>query len=81
MTKEKVAKPRDKNLDNEAVKVYRNVCHLQANYLQREEIALTVGNVRVWEAVLLEWMMEGRNPKNVLSMLKMYRGMNGNGIR
>lgn len=72
-------KKRDPNLDNEAVRKYREVIHLQANYLQREEIALTVGNVRVWEAVLLQWMLEGRNPKNVLSMLKSYREMMPNG--
>lgn len=75
-------KQRDPNLDNEAVKKYREIIHLQANYLQREEIALTVGNVRVWEAVLLQWMLEGRNPKNVLGMLKSYEAMtNGNGQR
>jgi len=72
-------KTRDPNLDNPAVKKYRDIIHLQTNYLQREEIALTVKNVRIWEAVLLEWMLEGRNPKNVLSMLKIYRNMNGNG--
>jgi hypothetical protein len=68
-------KKRDPNLDNEAVKLYRQIIHLQANYLQREEIAYTVTNLRVWQAVLLEWMLEGRNPKNVLAMLKIYRNM------
>lgn len=72
---------RDQNLDNPAVKKYRDIVHLQANYLQREEIALTVTNERIWEVVLLEWMLEGRNPKNVLGMLKTYRNMNGgNGL-
>jgi len=66
---------RDPNLDNAAVKLHREIIHLRANYLQREEIALTVGNVRVWEAVLLQWMLEGRNPKNVMGMLKSYREM------
>lgn len=80
MIQEMEAKKRDPNLDNDAVKKYREVIHLQANYLQREEIALTVGNIRIWEVVLLEWMLEGRNPKNVLGMLKIYRNMtNGNG--
>lgn len=75
--KAKAVKKRDPNLDNEAVKKYREIVHLQANYLQREEIALLVTNERVWEAVLLEWMLEGRNPKNVLGMLKVYQSMNG----
>lgn len=79
--KQKVVKPRDVNLDNVAVRKYRDVCHLQANYLQRECIAEEVTNVRIWEAVLLEWMLSGYSPKNVLGMIKMYRGMNGNGIR
>jgi hypothetical protein len=74
-----VKRPRDPNLDNPAVKKYRDVVHLQLNYLQREEIALTVKNVRIWEAVLLEHMLRGRNPKDVLVMLRIYRNMNGNG--
>lgn len=74
-------KKRDPNLDNPAVKKYRDIVHLQANYLQREEIALMVTNERIWEVVLLEWMLAGRNPKNVLGMLRAYQLMapNGNG--
>jgi len=68
---------RDPNLDNEAVKKYRDVVHLQANYLQREEIALTVTNPRIWEVVLIEWMLRGQNPKNVLGMLRQYELMDG----
>lgn len=68
---------RDPNLDNEAVKKYREIVHLQANYLQRAEIALVVTNERIWEVVLLEWMLRGRNPKDVLEMLKVYQSMNG----
>lgn len=67
-----MGKTRDPNLDNEAVKLYREVIHLQANYLQREEIALTVTNLRLWRAILLEWMLRGNNPKNVLGMLRQY---------
>jgi len=72
---------RDPNLDNAAVKVYRNIMKLQANYLQRAEIALVVTNERVWEVVLLEHMLRGRNPKDVLAMLRVYELMtpNGNG--
>lgn len=74
-TNAKEPKKRDPNLDNDAVKKYREIVHLQANYLQREEIALTVTNLRIWEVVLMEWMLEGRPPKNILSMLKVYRNM------
>lgn len=68
---------RDPNLDNSAVRLYRSVCHLQANYLQRAEIALVVTNERIWEVVLLEHMLRGRNPKDVLAMLRTYELMNG----
>jgi hypothetical protein len=73
--------PRDVNLDNPAVKLYRDIARLQANYLQRQCIAEEVTNVRIWEAVLTEWMLSGFSPKNVLGMVKMYRGLNGNGVR
>lgn len=72
-----MGQPRDKNLDNAAVKKYREICHLNCNYLQRAEIALVVTNERIWEAVLIEWLLSGYNPKNVLGMLKLYRTMNG----
>lgn len=67
-------KKRDPNLDNEAVKKYRDIVHLQANYLQRAEIAATVDErgLRVWEAVLTEHMLHGWNPKDVLRMLRTY---------
>lgn len=75
-------KQRDPNLDNQAVKLYRDVVHLQLNHIQRECVADEVTNFRIWEAVLLEYMLEGRPPKNVLAMLKTYRNMNGgNGTR
>jgi hypothetical protein len=70
-------KKRDPNLDNQAVKMYRDIIHLQANYLQRQEIALVVTNERLWECVLTEWMLAGCNPKNVLGMLRQYELMNG----
>lgn len=68
---------RDPNLDNLAVKKYRDICHLQANYLQRECIAYDVENsprgLRIWESVLTEFMLRGRNPKDIVEMLKIYR--------
>jgi hypothetical protein len=72
-------KKRDPNLDNEAVMKYREIVRLQANYLQRECIAETVENsargLRIWEATLIEYMLHGRNPKDVLAMLKSYQLM------
>lgn len=71
--------PRDLNLDNEAVKKYREVIHLQANYIQRAVIAETVSDsdrgLRIWEGVLIEWMLHGWSPKNVSGMLKNYNAV------
>jgi hypothetical protein len=73
------SKVRDPNLDNAAVKLYRDIVHLQANYIQRNEIALTVENsargLRIWEAVLLEHMLKGYPPKRIDWMLKTYELM------
>lgn len=71
------AAKRDPNLDAPPVLTYRRICHLQANYLQRAEIALVVTNERIWEVVLTEAMLRGRNPKDVLAMLRTYELMNG----
>lgn len=75
-------KQRDPNLDNPAVKKYREIVRLQANYLQREFIADAVGDdprcLRIWEATLLEHMGHGWNPKDVLVMLKNYKVMMDN---
>ena len=80
---EKPVSRRDVNLDNPAVKKYREIIHLQANYIQREEIAYVVENsargLRIWEAALLEHMLHGWNPKDVLKMLKSYQAMMPNG--
>lgn len=84
-TKNKSEKKRDPNLDNEAVRKYRDIVHLQANHIQREDIAYVVENsarsLALWEATLLEHMGHGWNPRDVLTMLKNYRAMLGNGHR
>lgn len=71
------AKKRDPLLDHRAVRKYREIVHLQANHIQREEIAFVVEDSdrgeRIWEAVLVEWMLHGYNPKNVVGMLNLYR--------
>lgn len=69
---------KDPNLDNKAVKLYRDVVHLQANWFQRELIVEAVDedsprDLRVWEATLLEHMGHGWNPKDVLMMLKNFK--------
>jgi hypothetical protein len=72
--------PRDPNLDDPAVKMHRDIIHLRANYLQRACIATEIKNLRIWEATLSEWMLTGRNPKDVLAMIRLYRTMtNGHG--
>lgn len=75
MLKKKVQKPRDKNLDNEAVKLYREIVHLQLNHVQRECVVHEVRNIRIWEATLAEFMLKGYPPKRVDLMLKTYREM------
>ena len=71
------ATKRDPNLDNPAVKLYREIIHLQANYLQRAEIAERVYDdeqgLKIWRATLTDWMLRGYSPKNVLGMLKEYK--------
>jgi hypothetical protein len=85
---------RDPNLDNPAVMKHREIIHLRANYIQRQEIAATVDEslrgLQIWESTLVEWMLCGYSPKNVLGMLKQYKAnvdafigqsRNGNGHR
>lgn len=70
-------KKRDPLLDNKAVMKHREIIHLRANYIQREFIADSVSEsergLRLWESVLVEWMAHGRNPKDVMGMLKAYK--------
>jgi hypothetical protein len=76
-------KKRDPNLDNAAVKKYREIVHLQANHIQREDIAYVVEDsprgLMIWEATLLEFMAAGYPPKRVDWMLKNYKAMMPNG--
>lgn len=68
---------RDPLLDNDAVKLYRQIIHLQMNYIQRAFVAETVEcterGLRIWEAVLIEHMAHGWNPKNIPFMLKTWQ--------
>ena len=68
--------PRDKNLDCEAVKLYRTVVHLQMNHIQRAFVAETVEctprGLAIWESVLIETMANGWSPKGIPRMLKLW---------
>jgi hypothetical protein len=37
-----VKKTRDSNLDHPAVKLYRDICHITPNHVQRREIVVTI---------------------------------------
>jgi hypothetical protein len=67
---------RDPNLDHPAVKLYRSLCHITPNHVQRREIVVTfdwakgvLGSPKRaadhWEATLRKFMLEGCNPKRV----------------
>jgi hypothetical protein len=77
MSMEQPQRKRDPNLDHPAVKKYREIIRLQANWLQRQLIADDVDDdprcLRIWEATLVEHMGHGWNPKDVLMMLKNYK--------
>lgn len=69
----RVARPlRDPLLDNAAVVVYREVCHLTPNHEQRKLIAETVTDPVVYEQVLRKFMQEGQPPKHVDWTLERY---------
>ena len=52
--------------------VYRQVMHLTANRVQREEMDSIVGDVDLWRETLKYWMLHNWNPFNVPGMLDMY---------
>lgn len=52
--------------------VYREVMHLTANRLQREEMDSTVSDVELWRQTLKFWMLHNWNPFNVPGLLDMY---------
>jgi len=52
--------------------IYRQVMHLTANRVQREEMDSTVGDVDLWRETLKYWMLHNWNPFNVPGILDMY---------
>jgi hypothetical protein len=69
---------RDPLLDCPNVKAYREVVHLQLNYIQRQYVAKNVSCCErgqgLWKATLQEWMLNGFNPRNVPGMVKLWEG-------
>jgi hypothetical protein len=55
---------------------FRDVVHLQLNYIQRQYVAKNVSCCErgqgLWRATLTEWMLNGFSPKNVLGMVKFW---------
>jgi hypothetical protein len=53
--------------------IYREVIHLTANRVQREEMDQLVSDLDLWRRTLKYWMLHNWNPFNVPGMLDMYR--------
>ena len=70
---------RDVNLDCPAVQEYRNIIHLQLNYLQRQFVVENVSccerGLALWRETLREFMLEGKNPRNVVYMAKIWENL------
>lgn len=70
--------PRDRNLDCPNVRAYKEIVHLQMNYLQRQfvvdKISCCERGQRLWRATLHEWMLHGYSPKNIPGMVKLWEG-------
>ena len=70
---------RDARLDCALVKIYKDVIHLQLNYLQRqfvvEKVSCCERGQRLWKSVLEETMLHGMNPKNVPGIVKRWETM------
>jgi hypothetical protein len=71
-------KPRDPNLDNPAVKFYRDTFKFCPNRGFRKDIVVTVENQELWKQVLTNWgyWKDGKwkkfSPLNVKGMLSEY---------
>ena len=61
--------------------IYREVMHLTANRLQREEMDSTVSDVALWRQTLKFWMLHNWNPFNVPGLLDMYAQGGPQGVR
>jgi len=68
-------------VDKTPAQVYREVMHLTANRLQREEMDSTVSDVALWRQTLKFWMLHNWNPFNVPGLLDMYAQGGPQGVR
>jgi len=70
---------RDPNLQCGLIQIYRDVIHFYPNHLQRQYIVENVSccerGQRLWRATLVDFQLEGRNPKNVIAMVKAWGNM------
>jgi hypothetical protein len=68
---------RDPLLKCELIKIYRDVIHLQLNYIQRQYVAEHVSccdrGQGLWRETLKEWLLNGFNPRNVPGMVKLWQ--------
>lgn len=68
---------RDPLLDCPNVKAYREIIHLQMNYLQRQYVVENVSccerGQRLWRATLTEIMLNGNNPRNIPYFVKLWQ--------
>jgi hypothetical protein len=70
--KKKTAKPPAANMDNPAVVMYRDLCHVTPNDIQRQLIADHNPELAHWELSIKEWLAHGWNKANVPGMLERY---------
>ena len=66
--------PRDSNIDNKAVKKYRELAKWNTNWVQRKEIALTVDvnnsrAMKLWEDIIYDHLLKGRWAGDVKTLL------------
>jgi phage replication O-like protein O len=77
LTKEKLKKAalkiRDPNLDHPGVVLYRGICHLTPNEIQRKAIAEDVTDMDAWKEVLTDWMLHKWKPGNIPGQLDRYQ--------
>ncbi len=71
-------------MDHPAVVMYRDLCHITPNEIQRQLIAEHNPELPRWELSIKEWMAHGWNKANVPGMLERYESppaprTNGNG--
>lgn len=79
---------RDPNIDNKAVRKYREMAKWNTNWIQRKEIVLTVNQdnpreMELWEDVIYNHLLTGKWAGNVKALLNEFERLlpriNGNG--